>query len=474
MAIIYTYPKLTNPQGNELIVVSDVNNRNSTRLITIASIASLVPSGGGCATAITGIVDEAGDPLYTPPACSDMELISSDGSVSISSAPTGINLTVDTGSEGCTSAYNEILGTSGNIITSECDGTAIFDVDPDSSMTIQGDGTTLTWSLNCPTPTNRGGITANTISIPTPAVADEGTYYPIEVLEGDCLAVVKVPDSSGGGCSDVFKTITTSGGTFSFDASGCNDTLTLTSAGGSVSITSLAQGSVNFEVGSIPCATTTTRGGIIVGTDNTGLDPVVDEGGTAYAVEVNTSCEAFVRVPSSGGGGEERGWSPLSIYEASQPIPNDLGLMVQSVAEATIIGMNRVDFFIMNLPAPTPGDVGRFDIYSGTIQSGGTWLGGGLSSGSGVSGVQTITLTEPVNITAGQKYVLYWRLVGDNFAVAGSKAGSLVDQNLALATTTPGGVNIPANDLAEEIEVISGNPDIPEALLRIAHTMYKA
>jgi len=45
MAIIYTYPKLTNPQGNELIVVSDVNNKNSTRLITIQSIADLVPGG---------------------------------------------------------------------------------------------------------------------------------------------------------------------------------------------------------------------------------------------------------------------------------------------------------------------------------------------------------------------------------------------------------------------------------------------
>ena len=66
MAIIYTYPKLTNPQGNELIVVSDVNNKNSTRLITIASIASLVPSGGGCSTAITGILDAVGNPLYTP------------------------------------------------------------------------------------------------------------------------------------------------------------------------------------------------------------------------------------------------------------------------------------------------------------------------------------------------------------------------------------------------------------------------
>ena len=72
MAIIYTYPKLTSPQGNELIVVSDVNNRNSTRLITIASIAALVPSGGGCGTAITGIIDLNDDPLYEATLCNDV------------------------------------------------------------------------------------------------------------------------------------------------------------------------------------------------------------------------------------------------------------------------------------------------------------------------------------------------------------------------------------------------------------------
>ena len=58
MAIIYTYPKLQTPQGNELIVVSDVNNRNATRLITIASIAALVPGGGGCDASIVQINDK--------------------------------------------------------------------------------------------------------------------------------------------------------------------------------------------------------------------------------------------------------------------------------------------------------------------------------------------------------------------------------------------------------------------------------
>ena len=60
MAIIYTYPRLANPQGNELIVVSDVNNKNATRLVTIDSIAALVPAGG-CSTSISTLTTPNGD-----------------------------------------------------------------------------------------------------------------------------------------------------------------------------------------------------------------------------------------------------------------------------------------------------------------------------------------------------------------------------------------------------------------------------
>jgi len=322
----------------------------------------------------------------------------------------------------------------------------------------------------------------NTTVTVMPEVAEEGSYYPIEVVKAqgaasqdECRAIVKVPAGEGEGCSDVFKTITNAGGTFSFDASGCNDTLTLGSTGGTITITSVAQGSVNFEVDTpLDCATTAVIGGVKVATDDTVIDPVLDIQGDPYPLEVNTSCQAFVRVPTGGGGGGEQAWSPLSIYEANQGVANDLGVMVQSVAEATIPEMNKVDFFITNLPASAPGDVGRFDIYSGSLQSGGTWLGGGSSSGSGVAGIQTITLPNPVNIIAGNKYVIYWRLVGNNFEAAGIKAGALVDANLAVATGVPGGTAVPDADLATEIAALQMNADEPEALLRIAHTMYKA
>ena len=103
MAIIYTYPKLQNPQGNELIVVSDVNNKNATRLITIADIASLVPSGGGggggCATAINRINTSNGE--YIATGCNPVEFSSSDNTIAISAASNGIvNF-----SAGCATTY---------------------------------------------------------------------------------------------------------------------------------------------------------------------------------------------------------------------------------------------------------------------------------------------------------------------------------------------------------------------------------
>jgi len=91
MAIIYTYPKLTNPQGNELIVVSDVNNKNSTRLITIQSIADLVPGGGGggCVDAITGIQTPVG--TYNNTLCSTASFTSVNDTISISNTAGGVN-----------------------------------------------------------------------------------------------------------------------------------------------------------------------------------------------------------------------------------------------------------------------------------------------------------------------------------------------------------------------------------------------
>ena len=58
----------------------------------------------------------------------------------------------------------------------------------------------------------------------------------------------------------------------------------------------------------MPCATGPETGDIKVsGINETTIN--ISEGSTAYGVEVNENCEAYVRVPSSGGGGGEQGAS---------------------------------------------------------------------------------------------------------------------------------------------------------------------
>ena len=115
MAIIYTYPKLTNPQGNELIVVTDVNNKNSTRLITVADIAGLIPSGpGGCTEAIKGITDATGlGILYEAVACSYPKFQSTDNSILITS--TGINDGLDfvVADAGCDNVFSTVTADGG-------------------------------------------------------------------------------------------------------------------------------------------------------------------------------------------------------------------------------------------------------------------------------------------------------------------------------------------------------------------------
>lgn len=259
MAIIYTYPKLQDPQGNELIVVSDVNNKNATRLITIADIASLVPGGDGCGASIVNIVDSEGTPIYTPPACSPMILTSSDGSVGIAAIPGGIDLTTSTETNitfSTTAGPNEpadpfltvdVNGTPQNVsirgqlgiavqrfgssiiaiqtlcaTTTERGAIMVGRVNEEVQLTLPNEGTPTAIEVNenceafvrissadpyilpCAEPTTLGGVKALNnaeLSVP-PTVADTGTYYPIETLTAtatqadECRAVVRIPDQA--------------------------------------------------------------------------------------------------------------------------------------------------------------------------------------------------------------------------------------------------------------------------------------
>ena len=183
MAIIYTYPKLQNPQGNELIVVSDVNNRNATRLITIADIASLVPGGGGggCTSAIAGILTGAGS--YIPPLCNEVTFTGSGIDISADQASATITFTVPPVSIPCADA--EIAGTvkiTDPLITDELtlanNGTYYaVQISEDCKLGVRiPEG--QTYELPCTTTSALGGIKVGNIEEGiTPTIEAQGTCF---------------------------------------------------------------------------------------------------------------------------------------------------------------------------------------------------------------------------------------------------------------------------------------------------------
>ena len=92
MAIIYTYPRLNNPDGTELIVVSETKNKNSTRLITLSGICDFC-SDEACSNSFKTITTGGDSGISTAIGCdANLNITSSDASVTIT---TPVDGTVD-------------------------------------------------------------------------------------------------------------------------------------------------------------------------------------------------------------------------------------------------------------------------------------------------------------------------------------------------------------------------------------------
>ena len=337
MPIIYTYPKLTNPIGNELIVITDVNDKKFTKQITLAAIAGLIPTGTGCGTAINEILDGDGAVLYTAPACSPMSLTSLDGSVGIASNGSGVDLSTDT--------------------TVPCAGASI------------------------------GGIIASTAATGIPPAAEGGTYYPVQITTEGCTGVVRIPDAAGISCASSgsiggIKVDPSLLGVIPSPSAGttypvqvdsncqagviipdpatytlpCPQVLGTRELGGikvvseeevgppevaaegsyyplSITTNQATQQDNCVGIVKIPdnlteCATSAEIGGIKVNST-----PAVDAGsvsptGTNYPVQVTSDCVATVRVPSSGGGGGGGVMDLLrtTVYETTVTTPSSTSL----------------------------------------------------------------------------------------------------------------------------------------------------
>lgn len=400
MAIIYTYPPLTNPQGNELIVVSDVNNKNATRLITIADIASLVPGGGGggCATAITGILDSAGNPLYTAAACSEMELISSDGTVGISPTATGINLQV--GELRC--ARKEELG--GVKIT--------------NSFTIE--------------------------QTPEP-YTDNVTIYPIETSDEEseipCTAVVRIPNAQSSGGTVTSVAATTAGDALDVGGSPIttSGTLAFTWAGAS---TDYINGEGNL----------TTFPSINDGT----LTITVD--GTPSTFTANQSGNTNVSITTGGSGGTSKnGFTPMSIYDSD----NTIGQAVVSAFVQTVVEddckINKMDFAATG--AVPNGTV--IALYKGKLIDPGNTilLGSGTLTGAiGGEFIYTIDLIpvggssgDIIDIKAGEDIVIFYSRTATNGFHLGKATTSFTNNAIGQKVASP---QIVEADLVDSISTV--------------------
>ena len=90
MAIIYTYPRLTNPDGTELIVVTETKNENATRILTVGDICDFCDSDA-CKNSFSTVTTSSITPATAVGCDVNLTLESSDGSVTI----TNVGETID-------------------------------------------------------------------------------------------------------------------------------------------------------------------------------------------------------------------------------------------------------------------------------------------------------------------------------------------------------------------------------------------
>ena len=446
MAIIYTYPIKTNPVIQDLVVITDSENKNFTKQTSLQAILELIDCSklesdcGFCTTSISNVTLPGGTIISASDCGDGIEFTSSGGTVAISS-PGGNVINLEAvgggGGGGCTAAYNTINGTSGSISTANCGTPAVFTVDSNTNMTIQEDTGTLKWTLGCATTTERGGIIVGAVNNPASlesATTDANRSYPVQVNEF-CTAFVNVPwieggagvtydlgtaadagngivnltgsdgsvdtvtftgagtvsvssdpagnvtitGAGGGGCSDVWKTITDPSANV-LTASGCDDNIDFeVEAGSKLTIVGdPVTKSLRFGLG---CATTALRGGIKIGAVDAEADPDVGPAeGLPIAVEVNNDCEAFVRVPTGSLVPAKGTWTPCLVTQGTDgtSVPlTKLSEPVYSAQEGTWHVINEQVYLDFHLEFTLDEEVGAISNSLGVaaVDAGGSMVG---------------------------------------------------------------------------------------------------
>lgn len=440
MAIIYTYPPLTNPVGNELIVVTDVNNRNATRNITVADIASLVPVPGGGGSPLE-ILDE-GTPLT-------LDALSIDfvGScVTATNIGQAVTVTLD-----CPEGYRSWLLGNGEESTDIFDGNLVnFVGSSDIEVDVNGGQPTsqVTFSLT-DTPVIAGTYTNATITVDQKGrlvFADDGssagiTYDLSSIQNGANVDVLLTPSS---GTVDTVKLVQGTGITLSDNGS---NQITISSTGGGGGMTSftaaadtgtaqdVSDGSIVSYLGGTDIATQITSGG----GGNSTIDINHEASGIVSGTYANPSsitvnAQGHVEsITTSGSNAETQGWSPLTIFQGEESVAGSPEITqtryVLTTADSTM-DVKRAKFYLTNA-----GTVGIAIYFAPNGFDAPTLLSQGFYTAPSPATpddntIQYAQLQETVSIEAGQDYIIATCTFGGSTALLGKNATYL---NLGLS-----------------------------------------
>lgn len=419
MAIIYTYPKVTVPQGNELIVVSDVNNKNATRLITIADIASLIPNSAGCSSSIVGFVDNQGDDLYQSTLCNSVQFISSSGAITFAPTGLGIDFNIDEEELGfCKDAISQITiddGASQTILEAVgCGGNVNL---------IQGSGITLIPNAGSNSVTINsiaGGVTE--VTGLSPIVSSGGTSPQISIGN---LPVANLNGGTGASATTFWR----------------GDGTWATPAGGGGGDTYTLQADPQVGV-SIPITLDAA----------TGSDSIVNlTEGAGISLTRNSSSQITIASAS----GAEQAFSPLPIYQGDTAI-NSGTYVLQIVADATVT-INNLKVFVMAYEGNANLEVG---IYSGQLENtaGGLLIGTASKSLLVPGKINELQFGEPVSLTAGENYVLYFAIPSD-CELLGLAIGSFAF-NTNMGIESQATVSISQTELQTQLDLVNGGQSL--------------